>query len=336
MNLTTIDQLDLEEKKVILRADLDVDLESDTKRLEVLLPTTNKLLEKNVFKIIIIGHKGRPEGEVKEEFSLKPFVNWFSQKLEQEVGFMENFESNMPEARVILFENLRFWKGEEENSEEFASQLSSLGETYINEAFGSSHREHASMVGLPKRMPHAAGEHFLKEVEQLSKLLDNPDRPLYALLNGIKEDKLSYLDKFIELADFVFVGGRLPVYMDEDYKHDKVFVSRLLQDKEDITLHSVEKMEEELPKAKTILLSGPLGKFEEEGHRLGTKRVFEAVANSEAYKIAGGGDTEAAISLLGLEDKFDWISTGGGAMLEFIAKGTLPGIEALTALETKV
>jgi phosphoglycerate kinase len=207
--------------------------------------------------------------------------------------------------------------------------LASLGDAYVNDAFGTSHREHASFISLPSRMPRAAGEHLRKEVEQLSRVLENPERPLVALLSGVKEDKLTYLERFVEISDLVLVGGRLPVFMDEDYKHDKVFVSRLLQDKEDITLHSVEKMEEEVAKAKTILVSGPMGKFEEEGHRLGTKRVFEAIANSEAYKVAGGGDTEAAITLLGLEDKFDWISTGGGAMLEFIAKGTLPGLQAL-------
>lgn len=346
MNLPTVDSLEIEGKRVIVRADLDVGINQskveNSKRLEVLLPTIQKLLEKNPSQVEIIGHRGRParnassiadaggpEGEVKEEFSLRPLGGWFAEKLSQEVGFVENFDNERPGNKVLLMENLRFWKGEEENSEEFVNQLNSLGDVYVNEAFGSSHREHASIVGLPKRMPHAAGEHFAKEVEQLTKLTEDPSRPLVSFLNGVKEDKLSYLDKFIELSDFVFVGGRLPLYMDEDYKHDKVFVSHLIQDKEDITLHSVEKMEQEAAKAKTILLSGPVGKFEEEGHRLGTKRVFEAIANSEAYKIAGGGDTEAAISLFGLTDKFDWISTGGGAMLDFIANGTLPGIEAL-------
>ncbi len=334
MNLTTIDNLEIEGKRVIVRADLDINPEKlkngeSSKRLEVLLPTLHKLLEKNASKVIIIGHRGRPAGEIKEEYSLNPLVSWLSEKLEQEVGFVDSFDSQVPDNRTVLFENLRFWKGEEENNDEFIKQLANLGDLYVNEAFGNSHRAHASMVGLPKILPHAAGDHFVKEVEQLSKLLENPERPLYSLLNGVKEDKLGYLDKFIEISDYVFIGGRLPVYLDEDYKHEKVFVSRLLQDKEDITLHSVEKMEEEVAKAKTILLSGPVGKFEEEGHRLGTKRVFEAIANSDAYKIAGGGDTEDAISLLGLEGKFDWISTGGGAMLEFIAKGTLPAIIAL-------
>ena len=126
----------------------------------------------------------------------------------------------------------------------------------------------------------------------------------------------------------VLISGRLPLYLEEDYKNEKVIVANLIQDKEDITLHSIESFEHELAKAKTILVSGPMGRYEEDGHRQGTKRVLEAVANAGAYKVAGGGDTEAAITLLGLEDKFDWISTGGGAMLEFLANRTLPGIIA--------
>jgi len=332
MNLPTIDQLELSEKRVILRGDLDVDVESDhvvsAKRIEVLLLTINKLLEKNVSKITIIGHRGRPEGEVKEEFSLRPLANWFSEKLSQEVGFAESFES-IPDNKIVLFENLRFLKGEEENSEGFVEQLAQLGEVYVNDAFGVSHREHASIIGLPKKMSKAAGLHLVEEVDQLSKVVDNPARPFVFLLDGVKQDKLSYLDKFIEISDMVLVGGRLPEYLDENYKHDKVIVAKLIQDKEDITLHSVEAFEKEISKAKTILLSGPVGKFEEEGHRLGTQKVFEAIANSSAYRVAGGGDTEAAIKLFELEDNFDWISTGGGAMLEFIAKGTLPGLQAL-------
>ena len=329
MNLPTIDQLDVEGKRVLVRGDLDVDLETNTKRLEVLLPTINTLLEKHVSKIIIIGHRGRPTDENRDDLSTKHLVNWFSEKLEQEVGFMENFESEMPEAKVVLFENIRFWNGEEENNEEFLNQLVSLGEAYVNEAFGSSHREHASIVGLPKKMSHAAGLRFAEEVSQLSKLLDNPKRPFISLLSGAKEDKLSYLPSLIEKSDLVLVGGRLPDILGDEYAHPKVYVSRLLPDKEDITLHSVERYEEEAAKAGTILVGGPVGKFEEEGHLLGTNRVFEAIAQSDAFKVAGGGDTEAAIAKLGLEEKFDWISTGGGAMLDLISTGTLPGIVAL-------
>lgn len=332
MKLPEINQLQVDGKKVLVRADLDVDVVEggvvNEKRLSILLPTLEKLLSMNVSQIVILGHRGRVNDENREQLSTKYLVDWFRDKLNQDVEFQDGFENNSG-SKIVLFENLRYWPGEEENNEEFVSKLASLGDVYVNESFATSHREHSSIVGLPKKMPHAVGERFAQEVEHLSKLLENPERPFYSLLNGVKEDKLSYLNRFIEISDFVYVSGRLPVFMDEDYKHEKVYVCRLLQDKEDITLHSVERIEADVPAAKTILLSGPAGKYEEEGHRLGTKRVFEAIANSNAFKVAGGGDTEAAIEMLGLEDKFDWISIGGGAMLEFIANGTLPGIEAL-------
>lgn len=332
MNLPTIDQLELKGKRVIVRGDLDVEIDEylvvNDKRLRVLLPTVHKLQERDAAQIIIIGHRGRPEGNVKEELSLEPLTDWFSNNLDKDISFTKSLD-NVPDNPIVLLENLRFWEGEENNDEEFAKQLSQLGDIYVNEAFGNSHREHASMVGLSRLLPHAAGLHLHQEIEQLSKVLEDPQRPLVSLLSGLKEDKLTYLEPLIQLSDTVLIGGRLPEYLGEDYKHEKVNMARLIQDKEDITLHSVEAFEAAIASAKTILLSGPMGHYEEEGHRQGTQRVLQAVANSSAYTVAGGGDTEGAIALLGLEEQFDWISIGGGAMLEFICNGTLPAIKAL-------
>ena len=137
------------------------------------------------------------------------------------------------------------------------------------------------------------------------------------------------MEDFKKIADKILVGGRLPDYLPEDFDDKKIIVAKLIMDKEDITIHSIEKFEDEISKAGTIVVAGPMGKSEEEGHLTGTNRVFKAIANSEAYKLAGGGETEGIISTLGLTNKFDWISIGGGASLEFLAKGTLPGIEAL-------
>ena len=202
-------------------------------------------------------------------------------------------------------------------------------EVYVNEAFAASGGKHASIVRLPKLLPSAAGFRFIKEVENLEKILNNPKKPVLLIIGGIKKDKLDYLEDFKKFADKILIGGRLPEYMPEDISDDKLLVARLIMDKEDITIHSIEKFEEEIGKAGTIVIAGPMGKVEEEGHMMGTKRVFEAIANSQAYKVAGGGETQGVISTLGLTKKFDWISIGGGATLEFLAKGTLPGIEAL-------
>lgn len=328
MNLPNIDSLDLNKKRVIVRGDLDA--EPYSKRLEVVANTVQKLLEKNPKQIVIAGSRGRPEGKRVEELSNGVFIEYFSTKLNQEIDFVENAEEfRESDKRIVLLENLRFWPGEEENSEDFAKAIANWGDMYINESFGMSHREHASIVGVPKILPHAAGTQFLLEVEHLSRVLENPERPLVFLISGVKEDKAKYVDEFKEIADKVLVGGRLPEFFGDEYNEPKVQLARLLPDKEDITMHYIEHFEGEVRRAKTVVISGPIGKFEDEGHRQGTERVFKAVAEADSYSVAGGGDTEAALEMFNLKDKIDWVSTGGGAMLEFLAKGTLPGIEAL-------
>jgi len=338
MNLATFSSDDVVGKSVIFRADLDVPLDGDeikdATRLDKLMPSLS-LLKDSAAKIVIIGHIGRPEGE-NSSLSTKKLQEYFSGKLEADIEFLQYQPLGelvdkvvASENKFVLIDNLRYWKEEEANDGVFAEELAKMGEVFVNDAFASSHRSHASIVGIPKYLSHFAGVHFAKEVKNLSEVLNNPERPLVVLLSGVKKDKLDYLDPFINLADRVLVGGRLPEFMDEDYHNDKVMVAGLIQDKEDITIHSIENFEKEIKNAKTVVVSGPLGKFEEEGHRQGTKQVFGAIVNLEAFKVAGGGDTIAAINLLGLSEKFDWISIGGGAMLEFLTKGTLPGIEAL-------
>jgi phosphoglycerate kinase len=202
----------------------------------------------------------------------------------------------------------------------------------VNEAFATSHREHASIVGIPKFLPHAAGIHFGEEIDNLEKTFINPARPVLVIISGLKEDKLPYAQAFKSFADMVLVGGRLPEYAENKGikgKDEKIIYADLLPDKEDVTVHSVERFEAEIAKAKTIVVIGPLGKFEEPGHRMGTERVLKAVSQASAFKIAGGGDMHKAISLLGLQASFNWMSVGGGASLEFLVKGTLPGIAAL-------
>lgn len=346
MNLPKLDSLPVEARKVLLRADLDVGdtLEKESfERLRTSLQTINYLLEKNA-KIAILAHRGRPEGQKVESLSLKPLCEYLGSFLGKSVKFIDGiFGENVKDAiaalsygEVLVLENLRFDAREEENDEEFARELSGLGEVYINEAFAASHRKHASIVSLPKFLPHAAGFRLVKEVENLSKVFENPKRPIVVIIGGVKEDKLSYVADFEKFADMVLVAGKLPEYLEklsisnsQLVIDEKILVAQLNQDKEDVTIHSVEKFEQEIKGAGTIVLSGPIGKFEDEGHRVGTQRVFEAVASSSAFKVAGGGDTEIAIRTLELSDKFDWISVGGGAMLEFLAKGTLPGLDAL-------
>lgn len=305
MKLPGLEDLNVSGKKVLVRADLDTDY-----RLQTLIPTLDYLVKNNA-KIILIGHKGRPEGKVVEDLSLKPL------------------EEKFRKWQVQVEENLRFDPGEEANDSDFAKRLAEKGEIYVNEAFAASHRKHASIVGLPKLLPSAAGFHFIKEVESLSKVVNQPKKPVLVIIGGAKKDKLDYVESFKKFADKILVAGRLPEFMPESASNDKLIIARLIQDKEDITIRSIEEFGEEIAKAGTIVVVGPMGKFEEKGHRMGTERVFKAIVESSAFKLAGGGDTRKAISMLGSSDKFDWISVGGGAMLEYLANGTLPGIQAL-------
>lgn len=324
INLPKLSDLDIAAKKVLLRADLDVDFDTKTNcediRLKSIIPTLEYLVEKNA-EVIIIGHRGRPGGKIDENLSLEPISKIIEKLLKEKIG-----EEKMKRVKMEMLENLRFNPGEEANDGEFTKHLAGKGDVYVNEAFANSHRKHASIVGLPKILPHAAGLRFAKEVENLSKVLNNPKRPVLFIIGGVKKDKLDHLPLLEKIADKVLVGGRLPAYAEIS---NKFLVANLLPDKEDLTINSMEKFEEEIAKAGTIVLAGPMGKYEDEGHRQGTERVFKAIANSKAFTVAGGGDTEKAIITLSLSKEFDWISVGGGAMLEFLAKGTLPGIQAL-------
>jgi phosphoglycerate kinase len=335
MKILGLDDIEVAHRRVLVRIDLDVD--EDYSRLEFAEETLDYLLGK-MAKLIIIGHKGRPEGKVVPELSLVPLASVLGGVVGEKVNFVneingleaQKLAQNLPGGEILLLENLRFDLGEEHNDETFAKNLSTLGEVYVNEAFADSHRAHASIVGIPKFLPHAAGIRLVKEVETLSKVLESPQRPLVLVIGGIKKDKIDYIKEFTKIADKILVGGRLPLYFkDENPDPSKVIMAKLIADTEDITIHSIEKFKEEINKAGTIVVAGVQGKYEDKGHRQGTEEIFRTICATSSFKIAGGGDAEAAITEFGLNDKFDWISVGGGAMLQFLAKGTLPGLEAL-------
>lgn len=339
--LSSLKELNLQGKKVIVRGDLDIsEVSEDDLRLKSLIPTLKYLQEKKT-KIILIGHRGRPEGKVNNEFSLKPVSDVLEKMLSTKINFVYDIagveakeeSGKLQDGQIMMLENLRFDSREESNDDEFAKSLSSLGEIYVNEAFSVCHRSHASIVGIPKFLPSYAGLNLSSEIENLSKVF-NPERPLVILISGVKDDKLKMIEPLSNLADKVLVGGRLPDFMGDNTEsvrtqNGKIIVGNLVMDKEDITLNTIEKFKEEIAKAKTIVLAGVLGKYEDEGHSQGTKEVFSAIASSSAYKIVGGGDSLTAIQKYNLTEKFDWISVGGGAMLEFLTKKTLVGIEAL-------
>lgn len=331
-------------KTVILRVDSDVDLTgeriTDDTRLAASIPTLNLLLAKGA-DVNIIGHLGRPDGE-DEKFTLKPVAEWFSKQLkgrveETQIGKLKAWKIS---EKVHLIENIRFYKEEEENDKDFSRELALLGDIYVNDAFAVSHREHASIVGITKFLHSYAGLHLLKEIEELSKILENPKRPLAVLIGGAKiETKLPMVEKMHHVADYVLVGGEIAEQTRVLIKvqHEKipghksaVIVSDSTEDGSDIDSKSIENFCQILGLASTIVWNGPVGiTGHGEKSEKGTKALGEFIAKSNAYKIVGGGDTLAYLREHNLLSKFDFVSTGGGAMLEFLSGKKLPGIEAL-------
>lgn len=334
---------DIANKTVLLRADLDVPLENgeikDTLRLDASLETIKYIKEK-AEELIIIGHLGRPEG-VDKSFSLASVAKWYSQKFNfDKKDFEESgFNGWQVANNIKLLENLRFEKGEEENDQEFSKRLSKLADVYVNDAFASSHRAHASISGVSKLLPHFAGLRLSKEVEELTKVLENPKRPLTVIIGGAKiETKLPLVERMHSFADFVLVGGELS---EQDkvllrVMHEKVdriksilLVADLEESKKEITEYSAENFIQVINKSQTVVWNGPMGLIEKEEFSKETKEIAKAIVDSECYSIVGGGDTIAFLNSEGLLSKFSFVSMGGGAMLEFLSGEKLPGIEAL-------
>lgn len=349
-DLRNIKEIELTNKIVLLRADLDVPLNNgliiDDSRLNSWFPTLEHLLNKKA-KVIIAGHLGRPEpisnfkSQISNEFSLKPVAEWVSKKLDcsfslEKIGDLAAFKLN---DSVSILENLRFYKQEEENDSDFSQKLASLAQVYVNDAFASSHRAHASIVGITKYLPSYAGFRLEKEVEVLSEILEKPKRPLCVIIGGAKiETKLPLVEKMHHFADYVLVGGEIA---ENDkvllkIQHEKVtgrkaalLVADLTPNSKDITQKSAENFVQIAKNANTIIWNGPMGFVEETENQNGTNILANGIVEAVADTVVGGGDTIAFLKEKKLLEEFTFVSTGGGAMLEFLAGEKLPGLVVL-------
>lgn len=324
-----------------MRVDFNVENSNDSLRLEASLPTIKLLLKKRA-SVVILSHRGRPEGMNYEarsknhELSLKEFVPFLKKNLKQSVTFLEDIPAALSHGKVFLMENLRFWPEEENNDLEFAKKLSKLGDFYVNDAFAVSHRENASVTQLPKFLPSYAGLLLEKEIVTLSKVMKNPEKPLVLILGGAKmEDKLPVIKNLLPKADKILLGSSIlnSQYFTLLRRNKKVIKPEDYAGKKDGALdigpETVKKYKEEIKKAKTIIWNGPVGKFEDKKYAAGSIAIAKAVVRSKVFSIVGGGETTQLILELGLRKKIGFLSTGGGAMLEFLAGKKLPGIEAL-------
>lgn len=326
-----------------MRADLDIQIghDDDDWRLKKLIPTLRHLLESQA-KTIVIGHRGRPNGQVSGELSLAPVSKRLSKLLKEKINFVyditgkeaEDETSKIGLGEIVMLENLRFDIREEHFDPEFAKRLASFGDFYVNESFADSHREHASIVGIPKFLPHAAGLHFAREVENLSRMREKSKHPVVVIIGGAKTEKAKYIDRLLDIADWVLTGGLLPRIVSSFCRgrDGKACVSagHLLPSGGDIDAASVANFSAIISQARTVVWNGPMGEFENPEYRKGTEQVAQAVVeNRKSFKVVGGGDTISALQTLGILPKMNWVSTGGGSMLQFLAEGTLPGIEAM-------
>ncbi len=373
MMKTLRDIENLQGVRVFLRTDFNVPVKggvvTDDFRVNAALPTIEFLRSRGA-KVILASHIEVMEGE---KPTLEP-VAMVLKKLGVPVVFIKDYrkafdiiERELKNGECVLLENLRGWDGEKNNDKKFARELASLADIYVNDAFSVCHREHASIVGVPKYIPGYAGLQIEKEVEHLSKAF-NPIHPFLFIIGGAKfETKLPLITKFLGIADTVFVGGALAndLFKAKGYETGQSLLSKgdfgldpfinnskiliptdvviqngqikaadgLSKDDKvvDIGPLSIKILEERIKAAQFILWNGPTGLYEDgyNGPTLDIAKIMEEATARGATTIVGGGDTLAAISSLKLEDKFTFVSSAGGAMLEFLAKGTLPGIEAL-------
>ncbi len=328
-------------KKVLLRADLDVPLKdsevADDFRLQAALLTIKFLIEQGA-KTIVIGHLDRPGGKVVEKWRMDPVAKWVEtrliaslQKVDDCLGpDVKTAIGAMSNGDVLLLENLRFHPGEEANDPEFARELASLVDIFVNDCFATSHRKHASIVGVPKLLPSYAGLRLLVETQLIASLQSR--RPLLFIIGGAKpETKAPLVKKLSKIADKILLGGTLMFEHSLEGIPNVIFPIDAVGI-EDIGPETIKMFVGEIEKAKTIVWNGPLGIVNTKEFEVGTRKIAEALAASDAYTIVGGGDTVAALTRFGLRDKIDFVSTGGGAMLQFLADGTLPGIEALECI----
>jgi phosphoglycerate kinase len=336
---------DIAGKQVLVRSDLNVPLEggriADETRIQASLPTLQLLLERDAGEVTVCSHLGRPKGE-DPAFSIRPVA--------------ERLQELLPDDRLRVLENTRFNPGETQNDSGFAQELADDNDLFVEDAFGSVHRAHASTVGVAQLLPTYAGLLLERELTELGKLLGDVERPFVLISGGAKvDDKLGVLKNLGGKADAVLVGGKMaeqirtdnPLPFDVVLPVDVVAASEFAADAEakvvpydglpegwlglDIGPETRQLFAQHISQARTIFWNGPMGVFEWPRFAEGTKAIAEAVASSGGYSVVGGADSARALSELGLADKVSWLSTGGGAALELLEGKDLPGVSVIPA-----
>lgn len=323
----------LRNKTVLLRVDLNVDTLKDAFKIEAVIPTL-EFLKKSGARVVILSHRGRPKTAAdKKKFTLRPFAALLSRLLRVPIRFLPEIPEKLPAGKFFLLENLRFYPEEETGDQQFAERLARLGDVYVNDAFAVCHRANNSVSVLPRLRPRYAGLLLEREINHLSAAVKNPRKPLVLLFGGAKlEDKVPAIKNLLPKSAAVLLGSGA-VNRSVAFNSEKIVAPiDWISDKGlalDVGPLTVKKYGEYIRKAKTIVWNGPVGKFEDKKFVAGSELLAKAIARSRAFSIVGGGETTQLVKRLGLEKKFGFLSTGGGAMLDFLAGKKMPGIDAL-------
>jgi phosphoglycerate kinase len=394
--MKTIDDINFSDKKALIRVDFNVPLDAnfnitDDKRMTAALPTIQKILNDGG-SVILMSHLGRPKDGPTDKYSLKHIVAHLSKLLNKEVAFADDCigaqatekAANLKSGEVLLLENLRFYKEEEKGDVAFAEKLSKLGEIYVNDAFGTAHRAHASTSIIAQFFPQAKYFGYLMgaELANAEKILNHAERPFTAIMGGAKvSDKILLIEKLLDKVDYLLIGGGMTYTFikaaggeigNSLVELDKVELAKELVKKAeakgvklliptdsliadafsndakteralsknipngwmglDISEDTIATFSEVIKKSKTVLWNGPMGVFEMSSFEKGTKEVAFAVVEATkngAFSLIGGGDSAAAVAKFGLEDEVSYVSTGGGALLEYMEGKELPGVKAI-------
>lgn len=394
--MKTVEQYNFSGKRALVRVDFNVPLNeqleiTDDNRIAAALPTIEKIL-KDGGSVVLMSHLGRPKGQPSDKFSLRHIVAHLSEKLQREVKFSpdcigeEAFElsAGLKPGEVLLLENLRFHKEEEKGDEDFAGKLAKHGDVYVNDAFGTAHRAHASTTVVAKFFPDARmfGYLMAAELENAEKVLNSPARPLTAIMGGAKvSDKILLIESLLDKVDNLIIGGGMAYTFSKAFggsigdsicEEDKLELAQELVRKAknkgvnlvlpldckiadsfsneaetefapnsdipenwqglDIGPESIKIFREVIRGSKTILWNGPMGVFEFDNFTQGSREVAEAIVEATrggAFSLIGGGDSAACVAKFGMEDDVSYVSTGGGALLEYMEGKELPGVKAI-------
>ncbi|WP_153731850.1 phosphoglycerate kinase [Sporosarcina obsidiansis] len=386
----TIKDIELKGQRVFCRVDFNVPMEdgkvTDDTRIRAALPTIEYMTGKGA-KVILASHLGRPKGEVKEDMRLTPAGDKLSEllgkpvrKLDTSTGTeVEQAIAEMKDGEIILLENVRFNPGEEKNDADLAKQFADLADVFVNDAFGTAHRAHASTAGIAQYIPGVLGFLLEKELDVLGKALSQPERPFTAIIGGAKvKDKIGVIDNLLDKVDNLLIGGGLSYTFTRAQGHqtgdslveedkvelaksfiqkakeknvnlylptDAVVANAFSADAEtktvsveeitegwmglDIGPETAERYKQVIVDSKFVIWNGPMGVFEMEPFANGTKTVADAMAETKAYTVIGGGDSAAAVEKFEVAEQMDHVSTGGGASLEFMEGKELPGVAVL-------